>query len=450
MNKTIENHQDKREELTLEETIVKETVNSLFVSLPSSVAATIVIAIFMISVLWQVIDTTILLIWFSYVAVISVTRFILYKSYITKSIHTRDYIFWDKVHYILVLLNGLGFSCVSIWLLPDADSVYHYFPEMVLIGMSAGAVSSLSFRMKNIVSYFILLLAPFFIVEILLDTFISYSVAMLTVLLVAFSLGNARRFNKTVVENITLHYKSEIHYQELVKSRNIAVEANSTKTNFISMISHELRTPLNGILGFCQLLKMSDSPKLNEEQAEQTQGIMDSGKHLLRLIEDLLELPKIESARFNVTLKNVSLSDALTESITILEPIASELHSEIINKVDHDYLVKADYMRLKQIFINLISNAIKFNHEHGKIKISANKISDGHIRVSVSDDGYGLTAKQQTELFQAFKRFNEKKEGLGLGLFISKKLVKVMGGKIGVESKVKEGSTFWFDLMLAK
>ena len=447
MNNSNTNSQTQSQNFSLDEVIANKTVASLYKVLPSSILATIIVATFIITVLWQVIDTTILTIWFAVIVSINLVRFALYKIYIRNKNKIFD---WEKVFFILLLVNALGFSCVSIWLLPDVDSVYHYFPVMVLIGMSAGSVSSLSYRMKNIISYFILLLGPIFVVEVLIGTYISYSVAMMCVLLALFSLGNARRFNQTEIENITLHYKSKKLHQELVTSRNIAIDANNTKTNFISMISHELRTPLNAMLGYSQLLKMSDSPALNEEQDEQAQGIIDSGKHLLSLIEDLLDLSKIEAAQLSVTIEDVSLKNTLDESIAILEPIAIAHHSDITVTLKNDYLVRADHKRLKQIFINLISNAIKYNHEYGRISISANKIPDGFIRISVSDDGNGLTVEQQSELFQIFKRFDEKEEGLGLGLFITKKLVTVMGGKIGVKSQVNEGSIFWFDLLLVK
>jgi signal transduction histidine kinase len=347
-----------------------------------------------------------------------------------------------------LLLNGLGFSCLSIWLSPDAASVYHYFPAMILIGISAGAVATLSFRMKNIIAYFILFLVPLFITEVLIGTFVSYSVATLTVLLAVFSLANAKRFNQTAIENIALHYNIEEQHQKLIESRNAAIEANSTKTNFISMVSHELRTPLNAMLGYSQLLRMSDSPGLNEEQNEQTQGIIDSGKHLLSLIEELLDLSRIESHKLKVEVEDISLVDVLNESIRLLNPVASQYHIEIENKVENVYLVKADSKRLKQIFINLISNAIKYNHEHGKVKIDVDEVSGSQIRVLITDTGNGLSEEQIQGLFQPFKRYDHKIEGIGLGLYITQNLVELMGGKIGVESEPEKGSVFWFSLKL--
>lgn len=214
------------------------------------------------------------------------------------------------------------------------------------------------------------------------------------------------------------------------------------------MISHEIRTPLNGILGFSQLLKMSDQSPLNEEQSEQVDGILDSGNHLLSLIEELLDLSKIESHKLNVIINDVSLENVVNESIIILSPIAAEYNIEIKSKVENIYLVKADEKRLKQVLINLISNAIKYNHKHGEVTIDASKVKNKMIRISVSDNGDGLTEEQQKELFKPFTRYNDTKEGIGLGLYITQNLVELMRGKVGVESIFKEGSTFWFELPL--
>ncbi len=446
----IENTQHGEKDTGLEKVIFQEKVRALYKALPSSVFATIIIAAVMVSVLWRVIDQFFLVIWFSVIATVNIVRFILYKYYSRRVKDKNQTVFWDKMFYILLILTAASWSCVSIWLLPDDQSIYHYFPTLILIGISAGAVTSLSFSMRNITTYTLLLLLPLFIIEISIGTFISYSVALLTFVLTIFSLSSAKRINQTIIENITLHYDSASHRDELVESRNTALAANSAKTNFISMISHELRTPLNGILGFAQLLKMSDQPSLNAEQDDQVNGIFDSGHHLLSLIEELLDLSKIESHKLNVTIIDVSLANIVSESIAILNPVAAGYNIKISNNVENIYLVKADEKRLKQVLINLISNAIKYNHENGKVTIDVSKIDNNMIRVSVSDNGDGLTEEQQKELFKPFTRYNDTKEGIGLGLYITQNLVELMQGNIGVKSKFNEGSTFWFELPLAE
>lgn len=422
----------------------------LYKSLPSSVIANIIIASVVFFVLSRLIDISILTLWFCVVLSINIGRYILYKSYIRNKKAIKDTSFWDKYFFFFLVLSALSWSAVSVWLLPDSNSIYHYFPVIILIGISAGAVSALSFSIKNIVSYLILLLLPLFIVEISIGTFISNSVAGLIFLLVVLSFVSAKRINNTVVENITLHYESKKYTDNLIESRNEAIAANSAKTNFISMISHELRTPLNAILGFSQLLKMSDEPELNKEQDEQVNGIVDSGKHLLSLIEELLDLAKIEAHKLNVSIEEVSLTYILAESISLLAPVAATFNIKV-NNVDNKNLnlVKGDAKRLKQIFINLISNAIKYNNEKGMVTIKVVAALNNMIRVSVSDTGRGLTQQQQNDLFTPFQRFDNKREGIGLGLFITHNLIKLMHGEIGVESKIDKGSTFWIELPAA-
>lgn len=435
----------------LADVIFQEKVDSLFKALASSVFANVVIASVMALVLWRITDTMVLIIWLLFMIAINLTRLLLSKLYDNNHNTRSNIIFWERAFYLLLILNAFGWSSVSIWLLPDNESVYHFFPALIITGISAGAVNTLSFSMKHIVTYLTLLLLPLFIVELLIGTFISYSVSGLILVLAIFAYSNAKQLNNTVTENIKLNYESKKYTENLIESRNEAIEANSEKTNFVSMISHELRTPLNAILGFGQLLKISDEPELNKEQEENVEGILHSGRHLLSLIEELLDLSKIESHKLKVDIEDVSLTYVLVESVSLLNPVANEYNIDILNNVDINniHLVKADTKRLKQVLINLISNAIKYNHEDGEVTIEVNDVENKKVRVSVSDTGNGLTKEQCDGLFVPFTRYDTKREGIGLGLYITHNLVKLMQGDIGVDSEVGKGSTFWFEIPLA-
>lgn len=432
----------------LAETVFEESTAALYKGLPSSASATIIIATFLASVLWDLVDHQTLMIWFPLIVLINLARLVLYKAYCRRDKNLQQTKYWDRLFYFFLILSGLSLSCVSIWLLPETGSVYHYFPEMILVGMTAGAVSSLSYSMRNITTYFILLLVPLFTVEMMIATSISYSVSGLVFLLAYFALANAKRFNQTAVENFKLQFESEKHNQELIESELIAREANNAKGKFISLMSHELRTPLNAILGYTQLIRMSDSPPLNEEQDEQSQGILDSGTYLLSLIEELLDLSKIEANKVEMAMENVSVANVLNETVTMLNHLADDENVKLVNNVENKYLISTDSKRLKQVFINLISNAIKYNKKGGSVTITAEIPEDNRVRVSVIDDGYGLTKEQQFDLFKPFQRFDTRKEGIGLGLYIVFNLVEIMGGEIGVESEHEKGSTFWVEFEL--
>lgn len=434
----------------LKSVIFKETVDYLYRLLPSSVIATIIISGVLVAVLWQVIDQQILLTWFLIMLVINIGRYFLYRSYERTEISQRNLKSWDNSFYFLLILTGLTWSAVSIILLPDDDSIYHYFPDLILIGVCAGAVTSLSFSLRDIITYFTLLLLPMLVSELIKGSFISNSVAALTIVFVIFAFSNARRIYYTTIENISLRYESEKNKKILTESKNAAIEASTAKTDFLSTISHELRTPLNAVLGFAQLLKMSDSPHLNEEQDDQVQGIIDSGQHLLSLIEELLDVSKIGTHKigFDINIEDVSINVSLDETISILSPLANKYGIDIKNEITNYYWVKADRKRLKQIFINLISNALKYNHHNGTVSIEESYVPGNRVRFSVTDTGDGLTKEQQAGLFQAFKRFDTEKEGMGLGLYITRNLVEIMGGSIGVESEVGKGSSFWFEMPL--
>ncbi len=446
-NNTRQN--DQTLNLSLEETVYHEIVKALYLALPASIFANIVIASAMASILWSEVDNDLLTIWLVVMLLLSFRRLVIYKIYVKNINNIKDIYFWDRLFYFFLILTGLTWSCISIWLIPANDSVYHYIPALILIGISAGAVTSLGFKMRNIVTYFIFLLIPLFISEVMIGTFISDVIAFLIITFIILALTNAKRINTAMTENISFRYEAESHERELIENKDAAIAANSAKTNFVSMISHELRTPLNAILGFGQLLKMSDEPALTEEQDDQTQGILDSGKHLLSLIEELLDLSEIEAHKIKLNINNISLADALTESIAILNPVATDFSIELINNIENKYVIKADTKRLKQIFINLISNAIKYNHENGKVNVSVKEIANNRVRISVADGGDGLSEEQAKNLFKPFQRYNNEQVGIGLGLYITKNLVELMDGTIGVESEAGKGSTFWFELALS-
>ena len=235
---------------------------------------------------------------------------------------------------------------------------------------------------------------------------------------------------------------------ELERATLVAEKANHAKSEFLSSMSHELRTPLGAILGFAQLLESGD-PQPTATQQRSLEQILKAGWYLLELINGILDLALIESGKLSLSLEPVLLAEVLQECQVMIEPQAQERGIGIaFNHPETRHLVCADLTRLKQVLINLLSNAIKYNKANGTVTVSCALSGPEAIRISVRDSGEGLAPEQLAQLFQPFNRLGQEStiEGTGIGLVVFKRLVELMGGMIGVESTVGEGSVFWFEL----
>lgn len=243
-----------------------------------------------------------------------------------------------------------------------------------------------------------------------------------------------------------------VREQLLMAAKEEAEQANQAKSMFLSSMSHELRTPMNAILGFAQLLQMQRDMK--PEHAENVGEILKAGRHLLELINEVLDLAKIEAGRLDLVLEPVACCDVINESLNLVRAMAEQYGIQL-REDSHlvcPVLFQADRTRLKQVIINLLSNAIKYNRPGGVVTLGmVSAAQEGCVRIEVTDTGPGLSTEEQKELFQPFQRLHAAElgvEGHGIGLAISKRLIEAMGGRIGVESTQGVGSTFWVELAL--
>jgi signal transduction histidine kinase/CheY-like chemotaxis protein len=244
----------------------------------------------------------------------------------------------------------------------------------------------------------------------------------------------------------------ELANSELGLAIEEARNANQAKSAFLSSMSHELRTPLNAILGFAQILASKDMPTTPEQKLEFSGHILKSGRHLLTLINEILDLAKVEAGAVSLSMEPVLLAEVLAECDGMVAPLAAARGVRVLFPAAPTARVQADRTRLKQVLLNLLSNAVKYNRDGGAIVVDCAQPAPQRLRVSVQDTGVGLTPEQVDGLFQPFNRLGQEagtQEGTGIGLVVTRRLVELMGGEIGVTSSPGVGSVFWIELAVA-
>jgi PAS domain S-box-containing protein len=258
--------------------------------------------------------------------------------------------------------------------------------------------------------------------------------------------GRLRGFAK-VTRDITEHKRTQ---DLIMHAKEEAERASKFKDQFLSTMSHELRTPLNAVLGFSDLLADERYGPLNDRQRRYIDHIHTGGKHLLKLISDILDLSKIEAGRMELTREDVAVTSAFTEVISALYPLAEKKSQALLQQVEPNLHVHADAMRFKQVLTNLIGNAIKFTPEGGRIELVARQVHN-QVKIEVRDNGPGIPPEQQQRIFEAFVRLTQTgsaTEGTGLGLAITARLVELHGSTLGIESQPGGGACFYFSLPL--
>ena len=238
-------------------------------------------------------------------------------------------------------------------------------------------------------------------------------------------------------------------YMESVRQRQRAESADNAKSEFLSRMSHELRTPLNAILGFSQLMMTDPDYPLADEQQESVVNIKQAGQHLLALVNDILDISKIEAGEVAFDIRDTGLGDIVDTAVKQIIPTIKANHLDLQPySIPSEVRVKVDVTRLNQVLLNVLSNAVKYNRKQGEIQILCKVLDDQYVRIGVKDTGIGLTDEQQAQLFIPFSRVGQNVdiEGTGLGLVICRQLMEAMGGQIELKSKRDQGSVFWLNI----
>lgn len=266
-----------------------------------------------------------------------------------------------------------------------------------------------------------------------------------------------RLFNK-LATFIRLDQQAKELQAAKIEADNARLEAeiaNRAKSEFLSTVSHELRTPLNAILGFAQMLQFYSKEALSETQKDHVTSILTGGEHLLNLINQVLDLAKIESDQFAIAVASVDANQVAADCIELARRIDISRNVEFYDEFSQGqpiYLC-ADQVHLTQVLLNLLSNAVKYNNEGGSVTAQGYKTDNNCYRILISDTGIGIAANEQEKVFSNFHRVGgfetASRDGAGIGLSITKSLVEKMAGRIGFKSDEGAGSTFWIELPLA-
>ncbi|MBF0248848.1 MAG: DUF3365 domain-containing protein, partial [Alphaproteobacteria bacterium] len=273
---------------------------------------------------------------------------------------------------------------------------------------------------------------------------------------------NGREFNTlanafndmaaSIERDIEARKKAEASLSDAKRDADIA---NKAKSEFLASMSHELRTPLNAVLGYAQMLQYDPSAPLTETQSLYVDSIVAGGNHLLALVSDVLDLAMIEADQIDLDIDEIDAGKVGTAAVAMAAPLGRERGIVIDDRVGGgaDMMLRTDPVRMKQVVLNLLTNAVKFNTEGGSVTIEAASVTPGFLRISVTDTGQGIPDEDQARVFHMFHRLGADpmiaREGTGIGLSVTKYLVERMAGRVGFSSKVGQGSTFWIELPLA-
>lgn len=423
-------------------------------------------------ILWPAAPTKPLLVWTAVLIILSVLRLAMYRNFRSMVKSEACVQRWARLHQVATAITGVAWGSMGYFLDLDLSPYQANYIALVFLGLTATSLSVNASYFPNFLAFFVpicLTMESFFLsTEQPLYHGFSYLLVFYFLILVKAAHSTAKNLRHTISlkhenQDLISHLRQsnseltrEIELRSSIESqlrdaKDIAEQASQSKSEFISRISHELRTPLTAILGFSGIL--GHSPKVDEAVRTDIIKINKAGQHLLGLIEDLLDISRIESGTLSVTSEPVRLEDLLEETRNLILPLAKRSSIDLQIDIPAGQLVlQADYMRLKQVLLNLLTNAVKYNHGGGRVSLSTETLDEDKLRIHVTDNGAGIAADKLDQIFMPYNRLGAEYtqvSGTGIGMTISKQIIELMHGNIGVESELGKGSHFWVDLPLA-
>ncbi|WP_126454979.1 sensor histidine kinase [Sulfuriflexus mobilis] len=425
--------------------IQREQTRLLYTAIPFSVVMTLFNAGLLSYIEWPFIQHSHVIVWMTMMIVIAIVRSGFAMAYARST--NSGALFWLQAFVVTTLINASIWGGAMIYLFPHNNIIGQALLAIITAGMAAGSITTLSYLRITGIGYISIILAPVAIQFYSEQHQYAFLLFILTILFYLTILASSLRMYRNTRQNIELSYKSHHDAIAIREAMILAERANEAKSRFLSSMSHELRTPLNAILGFSQILQIDTKNPLSREQDKHVKEIMVAGDHLLGLINKVLDLSYLEQGEFTVTLEDVSVLECTKESLSFVEKMAQKKGITIINNIKASHHVFADPLRLKEVLINLLGNAIKFNRVNGSVTLDSS-VDGSNVCIEVRDTGIGIKATDIEELFKPFHRLDtvNNVDGTGIGLSLSQQLLHRMNGEIGVKSVHGEGSLFWVKL----
>lgn len=438
-----------------EQKIYAEQVRLTYKPIKLSLIGTFAGAVLLVAIQWGVISQSVLLSWLlAMTLLISSHGFLAYR-YFRANPNVADAKSWGQYYVFSTVLAGLMWGAGGILFFPEANFEHQITVVFAMVIVSAGGVITISHirgAAYGLIIPSMLPLIPLFMME---ETYLTTIFALITLVILVFIMLSAFYIHASSYENIGLRITAIDQKESLIAAQKKIEKANQAKSEFLSSMSHELHTPLNSILGFAQLLQRNHKEPLSESQIEYVGHIMKGGELLLELIDDVLDFAKIEAGKIELYIENINTNTVLDECLSLIQTVAEDRGIRVVvgEGFKTKFEIRADYIGFKRVLLNILSNAIKYNREKGKVTLDCHATVQGTLHISITDTGEGIPEKMFDRLFVPFDRLhaqNSQIKGTGIGLSITKQLIERMGGQIGVKSEIGKGSTFWIELPLVE
>ena len=356
----------------------------------------------------------------------------------------------EKVYQLGIVLSGMVWGMIILSLFPVVDLNGQILLLIIIMGIMAAAHSTMGFLRAPIISFILFLTLPLMFVVYYSD-FPNTEVVLVAIALFSiYMLRSSLLFYNATLSLLRINEMSMQREHIMMLKTEKAKSANEEKSKFLSRMSHELRTPLNAILGMNELLLHDKKEPLSKKQIDRSKKIVEAGKHLLSIVDDVLDLSRIETGNVDVVMGLTDCQAVIHDSIKLIESKAGTRNITISSMIERpDIFVMADSKRLKQIIVNLLDNAVKYNKHGGQVSIVLNIEKNDIVRISIIDTGYGIAEESMDKLFQPFSRLGAGElgiDGTGIGLSLCKQFIELLHGRIGADCRLGKGCCFWVEL----